>query len=88
MFTAWSLTRRVSELCDRHADADIGFVDASVLAIVERLDEPRRGMSTRSNCFPLTVGWLGHAGDHKPDAPVYRTVYGTVRMYHTMSITV
>jgi uncharacterized protein len=32
--------RRVRELCDRHADADIGFVDAAVLAIVERLNEP------------------------------------------------
>lgn len=32
---------RVRELCDRHADADIGFVDAAVLAIVERLDEPK-----------------------------------------------
>jgi predicted nucleic acid-binding protein len=33
--------RRVRELCDRYADADIGFVDASVLAIVERLDEQK-----------------------------------------------
>ncbi len=33
--------RRVAELCDRYADADIGFVDAAVLAIVERLDEPK-----------------------------------------------
>ena len=32
---------RVRELCDRYADADIGFVDAAVLAIVERLDEPK-----------------------------------------------
>jgi len=33
--------RRVRELCDRYADADIGFVDAAVLAVVERLDEPK-----------------------------------------------
>ena len=33
--------RRVRELCDRYADADVGFVDASVPAIVERLDEDR-----------------------------------------------
>jgi predicted nucleic acid-binding protein len=33
--------RRVRELCDRYADADIGFVDAAVLAIVERLNEPK-----------------------------------------------
>jgi predicted nucleic acid-binding protein len=33
--------RRVRELCDRYADADIGFVDASVLAIVERLEEQK-----------------------------------------------
>ncbi|MEX1257892.1 MAG: hypothetical protein WEG36_09755 [Gemmatimonadota bacterium] len=33
--------RRVRELCDRYADADVGFVDAAVLAIVERLGEER-----------------------------------------------
>lgn len=33
--------RRVGELCDRYADSDIGFVDAAVMAIVERLDEPK-----------------------------------------------
>lgn len=33
--------RRVRDLCDRYADADIGFVDAAVLAIVERLGEPK-----------------------------------------------
>lgn len=33
--------RRVRELCDRYADADIGFVDAAVLAVAERLDEPK-----------------------------------------------
>jgi predicted nucleic acid-binding protein len=33
--------RRIRELVDRHADADIGFVDAAVLAVVERLDEPK-----------------------------------------------
>ncbi|MBA2336281.1 MAG: PIN domain-containing protein [Acidimicrobiia bacterium] len=33
--------RRVKELCDRYADADIGYVDAAVLAITERLDEPK-----------------------------------------------
>jgi hypothetical protein len=33
--------RRVRSLCDRYDDADIGFVDAAVLAIVERLDEPK-----------------------------------------------
>lgn len=32
---------RVRELCDRYSDADIGFVDAAVLAIVERLNEPK-----------------------------------------------
>ena len=32
---------RVRQICDRHRDADIGFVDAAVLAIVERLDEPK-----------------------------------------------
>jgi hypothetical protein len=33
--------RRVGELCDRYADSDIGFVDAAVMAIVERLGEPK-----------------------------------------------
>lgn len=32
---------RVRNLCERYADADIGFVDAAVLAIVERLGEPK-----------------------------------------------
>jgi hypothetical protein len=32
---------RIRQLCDRRADADIGFVDAAVLAVVERLDEPK-----------------------------------------------
>ncbi len=32
---------RVRELCDRYADSDIGFVDAAVLAVVERLNEPK-----------------------------------------------
>ena len=30
---------RIRELCDRYADADVGFVDAAVLAVVERLKE-------------------------------------------------
>jgi uncharacterized protein len=33
--------RRVRELCYRYADADIGFVAAAVLAVVERLNEPK-----------------------------------------------
>ena len=33
--------RRIRELCDRYSDADIGFVDAAVLAVVERLNEPK-----------------------------------------------
>lgn len=33
--------RRVREVCNRYADANIGFVDAAVLAIVERLNEPK-----------------------------------------------
>ncbi|MEO8273180.1 MAG: VapC toxin family PIN domain ribonuclease [Chloroflexota bacterium] len=32
---------RVHELVDRYADADIGFVDAAVFAIVERLGEAK-----------------------------------------------
>ena len=33
--------RRIREICDRYSDADLGFVDAAVLAIVERLNEPK-----------------------------------------------
>ena len=33
--------RRIRELCDRYADTDVGFVDAAVLAVVERLSEPK-----------------------------------------------
>jgi hypothetical protein len=33
--------RRIRELSDRYADADVGFVDAAVLAVVERLKEPK-----------------------------------------------
>lgn len=32
---------RVRELCDRYSDADIGFVDAAVLALVERYGESK-----------------------------------------------
>ena len=32
---------RVRQVCDRHSNQNIGFVDAAVLAIVERLDEPK-----------------------------------------------
>jgi uncharacterized protein len=33
--------QRIREICDRYADADIGFVDAAVLAVTERLREPK-----------------------------------------------
>lgn len=33
--------RRVRQICDRYGDADVGFVDAAVLAVVERLGEPK-----------------------------------------------
>lgn len=33
--------RRVREICARYHDSDIGFVDAAVLGIVERLNEPK-----------------------------------------------
>jgi hypothetical protein len=32
---------RVRQICERYSDARIGFVDASVLAVVERLNEPK-----------------------------------------------
>ena len=36
--------RRVRELCDLYSDSDIGFVDDAVLAVVERLNEPKLAM--------------------------------------------
>ena len=33
--------RRIRDICDRYDDADVGFVDAAVLAVVERLMEPK-----------------------------------------------
>lgn len=33
--------RRIRELCDRYGDGGVGFVDASVLAVVERFNEPK-----------------------------------------------
>jgi predicted nucleic acid-binding protein len=32
---------RIRQLCDRYVDADIGFVDAAVAAVTERLGEPK-----------------------------------------------
>ena len=32
---------RVRDLCDRYADSNIGFVDAAVLTVVERLNETK-----------------------------------------------
>jgi predicted nucleic acid-binding protein len=32
---------RIRDLCDRYADSDIGFVDAAVLAVTERLGEAK-----------------------------------------------
>jgi predicted nucleic acid-binding protein len=32
---------RVRQICSQYADANMGFVDASVLAVVERLNEPK-----------------------------------------------
>jgi predicted nucleic acid-binding protein len=33
--------RRIRQVIERYADSNIGFVDAAVLAVVERLDEPK-----------------------------------------------
>lgn len=41
--------RRVRELCDQYADSDVGFVDAAVLAIVERLREPKLATLDRAH---------------------------------------
>jgi uncharacterized protein len=33
--------RRIREIVDRYGESNVGFVDAAVLAITERLDEPK-----------------------------------------------
>ncbi|MBI4730148.1 MAG: PIN domain-containing protein [Acidobacteria bacterium] len=33
--------RRAAEVMDRYSDQDVGFVDSSILAVVERLREPK-----------------------------------------------
>ncbi len=33
--------QRARDLCEKYGDSDIGFVDAAVMAIVERLNEPK-----------------------------------------------
>lgn len=32
---------RVRGLCEKYSDSDLGFVDAAVMAVVERLNEPK-----------------------------------------------
>lgn len=33
--------RRVREICEQYSDSDVGLVDAGVLAVAERLNEPK-----------------------------------------------
>lgn len=33
--------RRIREICEQYSDSDLGFVDAAVMAVVERLNEPK-----------------------------------------------
>ena len=32
---------RIRQICERYSDANIGFVDAAVIAVTERLNEPK-----------------------------------------------
>lgn len=41
--------RRVREVCDQYADSDVGFVDAAVLAIAERMREPKLATLDRTH---------------------------------------
>lgn len=53
--------RRVRALCDRYSDADIGFVDAAVMAVVERLEESKLATLDRrhfSVLRPLHREWI------------------------------
>lgn len=33
--------RRIREICEKYSDSDVGLVDAGVLAVAERLNEPK-----------------------------------------------
>ena len=44
---------RIRDLCDRYADSGIGFVGAAVMAIVERLDEPKLATLDHRHFAPL-----------------------------------
>lgn len=46
---------RVRELMDRYADMDLGFVDASVIAVVERLGEPKLATLDRRHFLTVRV---------------------------------
>ena len=57
---------RVRELCERYDDADIGFVDAAVLSVVERLNEPKLATLDRRHfgtLRPRHVSALGRLPD-------------------------
>lgn len=59
--------RRVRELCDRYADADIGFVDAAIVAVLERLNETKLATLDRRHfglIRPRHVGALRLLPDH------------------------
>jgi len=47
---------RVREVMDRYSDADVGFVDASVLAIAERLREPKLATMDRRHFALMRPG--------------------------------
>ncbi len=51
---------RVVEICRQYADADIGFVDAAVLAIVERLGEAKLATLDRRHFGMLRPAHVSH----------------------------
>jgi predicted nucleic acid-binding protein len=45
--------RRVRQICDRYSDSDVGFVDAGVLAVTERLNEHKLATLDRRHFLAL-----------------------------------
>lgn len=51
---------RAVEICRRYADADVGFVDAAVLAVVERFGEPKLATLDRRHFGMLRPAHIAH----------------------------
>ena len=85
--------RRTREICDRYADADVGFVDAAVLAVVERLNEPKLAtldsrhvrVSTAPPCGRAAAGpWRALAWRLAGAVPLVEAIIALVLVNHRL----